>query len=156
MKADTHPETGSNRSGTRQLDLFGARTTGHTYENIESVSAEIERCLKCGLCRSVCPVFAEVLDESACARGKIALIESLFEEDLSLSRIFSDRLSKCLDCKSCMDVCPALTFYCLPLHCSSDLVTDDNGPDVGSSGLYVALDYHWLVKGGESVEHRRC
>lgn len=107
MKPDTYTETDSGRVGTRQLDLFGSGSGGDRYDSIESVSGEIERCLKCGLCRSVCPVFAEVLDESGCARGKIALIEALSEDDLTLSRIFSDRLSKCLDCKSCMEACPS-------------------------------------------------
>ena len=49
----------------------------------------------------------EVLDESGCARGKIALIEGLSENSLSLSHGFSDRLSKCLNCKSCMRPVPA-------------------------------------------------
>jgi glycolate oxidase iron-sulfur subunit len=92
---------------TGQLDLFGSGSHNHRYASVEHVAGEIERCLKCGLCRSVCPVFAEVLDESGCARGKIALIEALSEDNLTLSRTFSDRLSKCLDCKSCMDACPS-------------------------------------------------
>jgi glycolate oxidase iron-sulfur subunit len=107
MKIDKHPAANGEKGSTRQLDLFGPHGKSHKYESIESVAGEIERCLKCGLCRSVCPVFAEVLDESACARGKIALIEALSEDGLSLSRIFSDRLSKCLDCKYCMEVCPS-------------------------------------------------
>jgi glycolate oxidase iron-sulfur subunit len=95
------------KDGVDQLDLFGDRSDRERYDAIENVSPEIERCLKCGLCRSVCPVFAEVLDESACARGKIALIEALAEDSLTLSRIFSDRLSKCLNCKACMEACPS-------------------------------------------------
>ena len=60
-----------------QLDLFRQATDGAKYDAVDTVTHEIERCLKCGLCRSVCPVFAEVLDESGSARGKIALIEAL-------------------------------------------------------------------------------
>lgn len=106
MTFEKHGKAGGD-TGTSQLDLFGSRRERAKYDVVESVSGEIERCLKCGLCRSVCPVFAEVLDESGCARGKIALIEALSEDDLTLSRIFSDRLSKCLDCKSCMEACPS-------------------------------------------------
>jgi glycolate oxidase iron-sulfur subunit len=90
-----------------QLDLFRSGADGAKYNTVDTVVPEIERCLKCGLCRSVCPVFAEVLDESGCARGKIALVEALAGGDLPLSRTFSDRLSKCLNCKSCMDACPS-------------------------------------------------
>ncbi len=88
-----------------QLALFRGEST--SYSHLKSVEEEIQRCLKCGLCRSVCPIFAEILDESGCARGKIALAEALLEGKLSLSRIFTDRLSKCLNCKSCVEVCPS-------------------------------------------------
>ena len=103
------PEQGAEEAAlvASQLDLFDREGDHPRYDTIESVASEIERCLKCGLCRSVCPVFAEVLDESACARGKIALIEGLYENNLHLSSIFSDRLSKCLNCKSCMEACPS-------------------------------------------------
>jgi glycolate oxidase iron-sulfur subunit len=77
------------------------------YESIEPLLPEIERCLKCGICRSVCPVLAETLDESAGARGRIALVEALREGTLRMSDLFADRLSKCLNCKSCMEVCPS-------------------------------------------------
>ena len=88
-----------------QLSLFKGKEA--RYDRLATLAAEIERCLKCGLCRSVCPVFAEVLDESASARGRIALIEGLVENKLSLSKLFTDRLSKCLNCKSCMEACPS-------------------------------------------------
>jgi glycolate oxidase iron-sulfur subunit len=107
MRRDEGVEPGGDTAGTAQLDLFGSHDRRRRYDSIDRVAGEIERCLKCGLCRSVCPVFAEVLDESGCARGKIALIEALSEDSLTLSRIFSDRLSKCLDCKACMEACPS-------------------------------------------------
>lgn len=90
----------------RQMDLFG-KLGRPTYDAVERISAEIERCLKCGLCRAACPVFAETLDESAGARGRIAMVEALREETLGLSSLFADRLSKCLNCRSCMEVCPS-------------------------------------------------
>jgi glycolate oxidase iron-sulfur subunit len=93
--------------GAGQLDLFGHAAGRSGYEAIEATLAEIDRCLKCGLCRSVCPVFAEVRDESNSARGRIAMIEALRESKLSLSPILIDRLSKCLNCKACMEACPS-------------------------------------------------
>jgi glycolate oxidase iron-sulfur subunit len=90
-----------------QLDLFGSTGDRAKHAGLDRLSDEIHRCLKCGLCRSVCPVFAEILDESACARGKIALAEALSEDKIHLSSLFSDRLSKCLNCKSCMEACPS-------------------------------------------------
>ncbi len=99
-------ESQDHDQGVSQLALFD-KSHEADYRTLGPLRSEIERCLKCGLCRSVCPVFAEVLDESACARGKIALAESLADGELTLSTIFSDRLSKCINCKSCMEVCPS-------------------------------------------------
>lgn len=107
MTPDKNLESGSSGDDPRQLDLFGAGRGRPEYDTVTSLAPEVDRCLKCGLCRSVCPVFAEVLDESGCARGKIALIEGLSENSLSLSSRFSDKLSECLNCKSCMEACPS-------------------------------------------------
>jgi len=90
-----------------QLDLFSDAAVASRYGAIDATLPEITRCLKCGLCRSVCPVFAEVRDESGSARGRIAMIEDLREAKLGLSSILSDRISKCLNCKACMDACPS-------------------------------------------------
>lgn len=97
---------GGRKTRTLQLDLFRKRERGG-YDSLERVSEEIRRCLKCGTCRSVCPVFCEVLDESYCARGRVALAEALLEGDLGLSPGFVERLSKCLNCKSCVEACPS-------------------------------------------------
>ncbi|MGQ9811652.1 MAG: 4Fe-4S dicluster domain-containing protein, partial [bacterium] len=105
-KARFSRKTASADQGTgNQLTLFRSQSSNYRY--LRSIEDQIERCLKCGLCRSVCPIFAEVLDESACARGKIALAEALLDGEIGLSRIFSDRLSKCLNCKSCVEICPS-------------------------------------------------
>ena len=102
MKAETDS---GRRTRTFQLDLFGR--AGVSYDTVEKAATEIHRCLKCGNCRAVCPVFCETLDESYGARGRVALVEALLEGTLDLSRGFADRLSKCLNCKSCVEACPS-------------------------------------------------
>jgi glycolate dehydrogenase iron-sulfur subunit len=93
--------------GASQLDLFSKVADQSRYETIDATLPEITRCLKCGLCRSVCPVFAEMREESGSARGRIAMIEDLREAKLTLSPLLADRLSKCLNCKACMEACPS-------------------------------------------------
>jgi glycolate oxidase iron-sulfur subunit len=100
-------ESRSHEPRAGQLDLFGGGSERSAYEVLDQVFPEIQRCLKCGLCKSACPVYAEMLDESATARGRIAIAEALREGGLSLSALVSDRLSKCLNCKACMEVCPS-------------------------------------------------
>ena len=99
------PAQAAARAG--QLALFEEPADRARYHAVEAVLPEIERCLKCGLCRSVCPVYAEIRDESGSARGKIAMVEALREAGLSLSRTFGDKLSQCLNCKACMEACPS-------------------------------------------------
>jgi glycolate oxidase iron-sulfur subunit len=103
MKTETD---GGKKTRTFQLDLFRRADRDH-YDALEKVSGEIRRCLKCGACRAACPVFCEALDESYCARGRVALVEALLEGDLDLSPGFIERLSKCLNCKSCIEACPS-------------------------------------------------
>jgi len=103
MKTDTD---GGRSTRTFQLDLF-RKAERDRHDTLEKLSGEIQRCLKCGACRAACPVFCEALDESYCARGRVALVEALVEGDLDLSPGFTERLSKCLNCKSCVEACPS-------------------------------------------------
>jgi glycolate oxidase iron-sulfur subunit len=93
--------------GAGELGLFEGGSDKSRYEILDQAFPEIQRCLKCGLCKSVCPIYAEVLDESSTARGRIAIAEAVREGSLPLSSLVSDRLSKCLNCKACMEVCPS-------------------------------------------------
>jgi len=67
---------------------------------------EVKECSKCGLCRSVCPVFLEVNDEVASPRGRISLIEALLEGGLSNSEKYIDTVQACIKCSRCSSVCP--------------------------------------------------
>lgn len=63
------------------------------------------RCARCGACREGCPVFAELLDESYTARGKMALVEGLVEGRLAPSAELAERLSACIFCLNCREIC---------------------------------------------------
>lgn len=106
MKTEKTEPAGGKKTRTLQLDLFH-KGDGGGYDALQKVSGEIRRCLKCGNCRAACPVFCEALDESYCARGRVALVEALLEGNLDLSQGFTERLSKCLNCKSCIEACPS-------------------------------------------------
>jgi glycolate oxidase iron-sulfur subunit len=67
---------------------------------------EIEQCVKCGACQTHCPVFKTHRKEAAVARGKLALVKALLNEDLELSEHLMRVMSQCLLCGSCCDKCP--------------------------------------------------
>jgi len=68
---------------------------------------EIDKCSKCGKCRSVCPVFTETNDESMVARGRITLAEALINDDLDYSGRYLRSLKSCIRCMRCVDACPS-------------------------------------------------
>jgi glycolate oxidase iron-sulfur subunit len=77
------------------------------YPRIGKFSDEVMRCIKCGLCRAVCPTLLETVSESQGARGRVSLVEAVLDGRLSLSDIFEDRISSCINCKACIDACPS-------------------------------------------------
>ncbi len=68
---------------------------------------EFQKCMQCGKCRSVCPVFKEIGNELYVARGKNKLAEKLVSGDIDITRKVKDAINECLNCKTCSANCPA-------------------------------------------------
>ncbi|MEW6184475.1 MAG: (Fe-S)-binding protein [Thermodesulfobacteriota bacterium] len=68
---------------------------------------KLSRCVKCGSCSSVCPVYLETGQETLTARGKLALISGCLSEFLPLDNQLYDLLSNCLLCGACAEHCPS-------------------------------------------------
>lgn len=69
--------------------------------------ADPTRCMKCGFCMSVCPVYGVDQCESHVARGRNVLIQKQSNGSVPLSDGYREVLSLCLLCKRCEAVCPA-------------------------------------------------
>lgn len=67
---------------------------------------EIVRCGRCGKCRSVCPVFAELPNEPMAARGKVQLFKAILSGALEQSEHYRRIISHCLLCRRCEEYCP--------------------------------------------------
>ena len=74
---------------------------------VESWEKEVIRCIRCGACQNVCPVFKELQAESTVARGRVKLIRGIITKDLELTEGFIDKMSLCLMCKACVANCPS-------------------------------------------------
>ncbi len=68
---------------------------------------EFQKCMQCGKCRSVCPVFKEMGNELYVARGKNKLAEKIVSGDLQITQRVKDAINECLNCKTCSANCPA-------------------------------------------------
>ncbi len=67
---------------------------------------ELNKCVRCGTCRSVCPVFWIIGRETASARGKLALIQSYLKGEINLSETYLKHIKECTLCGACKANCP--------------------------------------------------
>ncbi|AHF08112.1 (Fe-S)-binding protein [Desulfitobacterium metallireducens] len=75
------------------------------YSSLDSIYEELYKCMKCGNCQEVCPIYKETRKEVASARGKITLIETLFTGEMDLTAGLNERLSLCTTCMACTANC---------------------------------------------------
>lgn len=76
------------------------------YDNIQGIEEEIIKCMKCGNCQAVCPVYKEVLAESGVARGKIQLAAKILKGQAKYTPELYKKFDLCLQCQACTANCP--------------------------------------------------
>ena len=86
----------------------------------KSFKTEINKCAKCGKCRSVCPVFIETGNESMVARGRISLAEALRDGEIFHTELLRDYLLSCKKCLRCSSICPSGVDYDLIIQTMLD------------------------------------
>jgi len=79
---------------------------------IEGITDELlEKCVRCGSCRSVCPVFNVTKEEPSVARGKIFLANMINKGKVELDREAADFFNLCTTCLRCQEICPVMVDY---------------------------------------------
>jgi glycolate oxidase iron-sulfur subunit len=73
--------------------------------------AVLQQCMHCGMCLPTCPTYVETTRERNSPRGRIALMRSIADGDLEITREFADEMSYCLGCLACQTACPAGVHY---------------------------------------------
>lgn len=77
------------------------------YDEYKLIEEEIQKCMKCGNCQAVCPVFSVEKTEAGVARGKITLADAILKGKIDIDDPdMYERVFNCLVCKSCMQNCP--------------------------------------------------
>lgn len=83
------------------------KTVDGIVKELEELEPLIMQCSKCGACQSVCPIYDKDLIETSVARGKLALIEAIYEGRIEeADRIFK-HLDYCVMCTRCKQYCPS-------------------------------------------------
>lgn len=70
---------------------------------LEEISVILEPCINCGMCKSLCPVFKIICEESVSPRGKAILLNN---------KILDKVMYKCNLCKACEEKCPLKIKVC--------------------------------------------
>jgi glycolate oxidase iron-sulfur subunit len=74
---------------------------------MQETKAMVDRCNKCGLCMSTCPVYQQVLIEAANPRGRIQLVKHFQDGKIVPSKRFQEIILTCLLCETCVVNCPS-------------------------------------------------
>ena len=74
---------------------------------MREVEEQLASCMRCGMCQSVCPLYAQTGREADVARGKLALLDGVLREMFDNPDGVRERLDKCLLCGSCQAGCPS-------------------------------------------------
>lgn len=76
------------------------------YSGLASIEEELHKCMKCGNCQAVCPIYQETRHEVGAARGKISLVEALISGETGVTEGLAERFSLCTTCMACNAICP--------------------------------------------------
>jgi glycolate oxidase iron-sulfur subunit len=80
---------------------------GSPWDGFEGPTQDqVNYCIRCGLCLSVCPTYKDSLRETESPRGRVALVAKAIEGELDLTKNFKDHMYRCLACLACNDICP--------------------------------------------------
>jgi len=81
--------------------------------NIPVVREQIKKCVRCGQCRTVCPIFREYQTENYAPRAQVFLVQMLRDGEVNpQDEKVAQKLGDCLLCESCTRNCPSA----IPVH----------------------------------------
>lgn len=100
----------------------------------------INECSKCGICRSVCPIFLAVNDEVISPRGKISLVEAFLEEKIKDIERYADIVRSCIKCTRCSNVCPVGVRVEKIIQWARELLHSEIPTDAKEAFKYFLLD----------------
>lgn len=81
-------------------------------QKLSDFKDDINKCSKCGLCQSVCPVYKITGNDCAVSRGKFVMLDGVLKGDLKLNKNINKYLDLCLKCGKCTDFCPSAIDVC--------------------------------------------
>jgi len=66
----------------------------------------LSHCVRCGVCKSLCPTYSEDAREGMSARGRVMLLNKFTAGEIGRSAVLEDRIFSCMLCGACDKLCP--------------------------------------------------
>ena len=68
--------------------------------------SELSKCVRCGNCKAICPIYEETATEAMGTRGRLALLRGLASGLIASSPALNERIFSCTLCGACSNLCP--------------------------------------------------
>lgn len=81
-------------------------------KDFEGYKDELNKCSKCGLCETVCPLFKITPNDCVASKGKFIMLHGVAKGDLKITKNINKYIDMCLKCGKCKDFCPASIDIC--------------------------------------------
>ncbi len=103
---------------------------------LELSEEALNKCVKCGLCKSVCPTYPYIEEEAGYARGRLALAELTAKGELPLTREVAQHWDQCAMCRRCEWICPnGVEYKEIMVHAKQQQAQELGAGFVKSAGL---------------------
>lgn len=76
-------------------------------KELKDFEKELNKCSKCGLCESVCPLYKIDPNDCVASKGKFIMLHGVTKGDLKLSAKINKYIDTCLKCGKCNEFCPS-------------------------------------------------
>ena len=77
------------------------------FTRLKKWEGELNKCIRCGYCYELCPLFKSNNWESDTPRGKLLLIHGMITGGIQPNQEMVDKIFQCFYCKNCSDNCSA-------------------------------------------------
>lgn len=85
-------------------------------KKLKDFENELNKCSKCGLCQTACPLYKLLPNECVVSKGKFIMLHGVTKGELKLSKKINKYLDLCLKCEKCNNFCPSGINICQILN----------------------------------------
>ncbi len=93
-----------------------------------NLSAELDRCVMCGMCSQHCPTYQLTANENESPRGRIALIAALAADQINADDAVQTHLEHCTNCRACEAYCPSGVHFGTIMNEARSLLPNRSAP----------------------------